>query len=297
MESPDIARLWQQAKRNAIAPLQTMGTGFIYNLLNDMRPVILVEKRGLHPDSLSIRDSIPIPYNSQGQPDLTHLRARLSNATGRLVYVEDGDSNDPEVLNILREMSVFQKIYVIRGGFNAFYEDYPFLCVPSNPSDTQLMMARARWPTEILQKVLYVGNIFNAKSGHQCLSLNIKSLIDLCPSPEPTDKYHYLHVPVQAGVVQFDELISWFQDAPKPVLVYDVNGNTYAPLIAAVFLSYMKNIPTEKAIAYIVSKRPDMDPNPTLFLQVQNLGKDGGYKPPALPSIDDLMKKMIRDNS
>ena len=38
MESPDTAQLWQQAKRNAVVPLQAMGTGFIYNLLNDMRP-------------------------------------------------------------------------------------------------------------------------------------------------------------------------------------------------------------------------------------------------------------------
>lgn len=42
------------------------------------------------------------------------------------------------------------------------------------------------------------------------------------------------------------------REAPKPVLVYDLNGINEAVVAAAVYFASLKNVPTELAYGYIL---------------------------------------------
>lgn len=58
------------------------------------------------------------------------------------------------------------------------------------------------------------------------------------------------------------------KEQPKPVLLYELNCDNLAPIIAAAYFAFKKNLPTQVGFSYVLQKRPDISPEPWAFLQL-----------------------------
>ena len=68
---------------------------------------------------------------------------------------------------------------LLKQGFEAFKEKYPFLCLTQDSSENEILYSMCLFPTEILEKELYIGNRHNFNSKKQLKSLQITSCLCL----------------------------------------------------------------------------------------------------------------------
>jgi hypothetical protein len=68
--------------------------------------------------------------------------------------------------------------------FNSFKAKYPFLCINQDSTEEEQVRAHSRFPSEIKDKKLYVGNLINtmSKDSIQLKLLGIKTIISLTPN-------------------------------------------------------------------------------------------------------------------
>lgn len=67
--------------------------------------------------------------------------------------------------------------------YEEFQSRYPFLCVSDNSAEKELIKSICRYPSEIKEGLVYIGNMMNVldKNSGQINSLGIKSIVYLSP--------------------------------------------------------------------------------------------------------------------
>ena len=278
------AEMMREARHSSRTAVTCMHPGFLYNCLQDLRPITLVDLRTKDEyDQMHVRDA----YFMDGAGDLASLPVN-----DRVMFMD----KDSELMEncafaafIEAARSSYSKVYFLKGGFAAFAAQYPFLCVSSDCTVDDLLRARARFPTEILSKQVYLGGIVHLCNLRQLQSLGIHTVID-CGSGVKADlPLAEVHLTFNPEDVDFETAIASIENSEKAVLLYDLRGDDLAASIAAVYFSHVKGLKTEHALAYVVSKRPEVSLRPDLFLQLQNFRKTG-----SAASLSDVLSRLTR---
>lgn len=189
----------------------------LYNMLQDFRHLLVADFREDF-DELFVRDSYKMhPLPAQGQViaildkvDKINAEKEAKYKTKKirricLVAGTKMELNDPKIkfweefLKTDKHYSEY-KLMVLDCPFIDFANKYPFLChskelskanegkyaedirsrlVGMKENDKIVLYSFAKFPTEIIESTLFIGNIYNSNSEMQLKDLKIKSLIDL----------------------------------------------------------------------------------------------------------------------
>lgn len=276
MELIDTARLMQEARTKATAAtFKEMGPSYLYNALQDRQPLLVIEIREVAQyEAMHVRASVNVSCDAT-----EYLNGIMSEAV-RVVVLSQGpgwgiQGNMMEVLKVtdMQKHSLVKKVFLLTGGFEAFYGQYPQMCLPSSAGAPAKAFAETRWPTEIMKGVLYMGSAFNLMVSAYAEALGIKTVIQVAPplSTFAAAQYHYNPINKAADLANVFALI---QAAPKPVLIIDLNGDKEAAAVSAVFFSKAKQLNSQLGLTYVLSKRPDVTLPSWLSLAVLNFGDE-----------------------
>ena len=126
-------------------------------------------------------------------------------------------------------------------------------------------MAMARYPSEIKQGVLYLGNMMNVigKDNSMLKGLGVTTVIQLTPDKfEHLDSefkcFHFGLKEAEKPEIEFDSIVEVILEQVKkkePVFVFDISGIVSAAICVKVMLETNKGWSKEIATAFICNKR------------------------------------------
>ena len=276
--------LLREARASSKTAVTCMHPGFLYNCLQDLRSVVIVEVRSEENYAkMHVRDGV---------------RVERGGAVGslpvgeRVVFLdEDSEVLEGSAVEALAQAarSSYKKVHFLKGGFAAFCTQYPFLCVSTDCPAEVYLRARARYPTEVLSHLLFLGGVVHLSNLQQLRHLGIRTVVDCgcgVTSQLPLTEVHLTFNPED---VDFEAAIQAIEASEKPVFLYDLNGEDLAAAISAAYFSHVKGLKSEHALAYLISKRPDISLRPDLFLQLQNFRKT-----PNPESLSSVLTRLTR---
>jgi len=160
-----------------------------------------------------------------------------------------------------------------------------------NQYERKLIYSFCRFPTEIVNDVIYLGSIHNSNNRKQLSDLKIKSIIDLTtyegdkkPKAFKETNFVYRNIPLNGEIIpllDFDEICQWIDALRKtektPLLIYDDDGDTYAPGLAIAYLMWSKKLKVDMASMIVFQKKGTVNINKLLYslLQVYSPGQSG----------------------
>ena len=186
----------------------------------------------------------------------------------------------------------FLKVHTIRinkayflKDFDEFKKKHHYLCVSGTSSQKELVKAEARYPSEVKQGLLYMGNMMHVldKQDQQMRLLGIKTIVYLSPNKfdhleanELFKCYHYEVKEQDKPDLDIDviaELIISEMKTPErsPVFVFDVSGMLSAAICCKVMLESNKAWSKEIATMFIINKRYEAKDMPSWLYQQINL--------------------------
>ena len=151
--------------------------------------------------------------------------------------------------------------------FEVFEKKYPFLCVNDQSSEKNLVQSICRYPSEIKENLVYIGNMINVldKNYGQLSKLSIKTVISMSPNKfehleevKDIESFHFeLNEPTKPDI-HFDEIITLVLaqiKEGKKTLIFDASGMLSAAIGVKLMLETNKAWSKEIAMAYIINKR------------------------------------------
>lgn len=260
--------LLREARASSKTAVTCMHPGFLYNCLQDLRPIVIVEVRDEENYAkLHVRDGVRLERGG----DIGSLPLGE-----RVIFLdEDSETLEGSEVDALAQAarSSYKKVHFLKGGFAAFCAQYPFLCVPTDCPIEVYLRARARYPTEVLSHLLYLGGVVHLSNLQQLRHLGIRTVIDCGCGVSSQLPLTEVHLTFNPEDVDFEAAIQAIEASEKPVFLYDLNGEDQAAAVSAAYFAHVKGLKSEHALAYLLSKRPDISLRPDLFLQLQNFRK------------------------
>ncbi|KAM6985538.1 dual specificity protein phosphatase 4 [Aplochiton taeniatus] len=221
----------------------------------------------------------------------TRLRSGLYSAvvlyderTPDMDAVKD-DSTITLVLNALYRVDSFgTETYLLKGGYDTFYTDYPEFCqktktLPSLSSQSSTESSCSSCgtphndqagPVEILP-FLYLGSALHASKKEVLDSMGISALLNVssdCPN-HFEGAYQYKCIPVQDN--HKEDISSWFleaiefidsiQDSNGRVLVHCQAGISRSATICLAYLMKRKRVRLDEAFEFVRRRRSIISPN------------------------------------
>lgn len=276
--------LLREARASSKAAVACMHPGFLYNCLQDLRPIVIVEVRSEEEYAkLHVRDGVRM----EGREDVANLPLGE-----RVIFLDENSETLEEsaVCSLAQAArSSYKKVHFLKGGFAAFSAQYPFLCVSADCPVEVYLRARARYPTEVLSNHLYLGGIVHLSNLQQLQHLGIRTVIDCGCGLSSTLPLTELHLTLNPEDIDFESAIQAIDSCEKPLFLYDLNGEDMAAAISAAYFAHTKGLKSEHALAYLLSKRPDISLRPDIFLQLQNFRKG-----PSSESLASVLSRLAR---
>ena len=163
--------------------------------------------------------------------------------------------------------------------FDSFAMKYHFLCLPQ--ADERLsILTEARFPSELKNNSLYLGNMFNVISDIQLNLLGIKQIMYLTPQrfEDLDQKYQTEWTLVNEKdkpLIDFDEiylrLVKMLSNGP--VLLFCLSGNISGALAIKYLMDTNKVFTLELAMAFVIQRRYELlEMPPWLHAQIQPFG-------------------------
>jgi hypothetical protein len=277
MEEVDTARMLREARaKAAAAAFKEMGPSYLYNALQDQQPLLVLEVRTDESYFAEhVRASVRVDQNAPTE----ELNAILNDCRRAVVLTQSSrDALLPQMMEVLKvtdiqKHALTKKVFLLTGGFEAFFAHYPYMCLSSEAALPARAFAETRWPSEIMKGVLYLGSAFNLMASTYVQALGIKTVAQVAP-PLSTCKgveYHYSPINKPADLTS---ALAILEAAPKPVLVVDLNGDKEAAALCSIFFARAKGLSFQASLVYVVSKRPDIAMPGWLSLAVHNFGDE-----------------------
>lgn len=106
--------------------------------------------------------------------------------------------------------------------FAKFQEKYPLVCLSNSSDERHQVLASSRFPSEVKQDLLYLGNMTNilSKDYAQLKMLKIRTLFYFSPEPFPDIDAHFncVHIPLkekERPIIDFDAYSTQIQQLAK----------------------------------------------------------------------------------
>lgn len=170
------------------------------------------------------------------------------------------------------------KAYYVKD-FEIFQHKYPFLCISSQTSDRNIRISKSRFPSEIKEGLLYLGNMMNVidKDQVQLELLGIKTIIYLSPGKfeHLEEKFNCVHIQVNEKEhpdIDFDQiseliLAEFTKKEKTPILIFCLTGFISAAICTKVMLEKNRAWSKEIAMAYVLNKRYEVKDIPSWLYQ------------------------------
>lgn len=203
-------------------------------------------------------------------------RTSLRDFTMVLIYGDSScDLNDsccPE-LKLYRELQGFGiQPSLLKGGFEAFHEQYPFLCSSIHVTDEQERKQYLKtYPSEIIQGQLYQGRGDQATCKEVIKNLKVTHIVNVCTEHANAfpDEVTYLNVNIEdlnssclkSYFPKCCEFIKNALDSGGCVLVHCNLGMSRSSTISLSYLMESKQWSLKEAYDFMKSKRQAVKPN------------------------------------
>ncbi|XP_076460769.1 dual specificity protein phosphatase 1-like [Babylonia areolata] len=273
-------------------PFMAYNTGHILGAVNVHCPPILKRRSG----GFVALENIVVDEEKRGrlqrggygrvvvydQSTADHLPSSSSEA--------DRDSNLCSVLRSLRQQVSLDQVFYLLGGYDAFSQDCPLLCVTQQ--FTPLSLGRPETaalqtqttvdddqPVEILPH-LYLGSGAHSSRREMLERLGVTALLNVsasCPDHFPS-AFRYLRVPVRDSVSA--DLASWFARANQfidevqaeggRVLVHCQAGRSRSATVCLAYLMRTLHLSLDAAFEHVRSRRRVIDPNLNFMRQLED---------------------------
>ncbi|XP_062333860.1 dual specificity protein phosphatase 4 [Osmerus eperlanus] len=252
-------------------------------------------------DAVNVRCNTIVRRRAKGSVSLDQIlpgdeevRSRLSSGLYSAVVLYDERTPDSDavkddstitlVMNALYRDTVGTETYLLKGGYDRFYAEFPELCVktkslPSFTSQSSLDSTCSSCgtphpdqggPVEILP-FLYLGSALHASRKETLDSLGITALLNVssnCPNHfEGT--YQYKCIPVEDN--HKEDISSWFLEAIEfidsvkessgRVLVHCQAGISRSATICLAYLMMRKRVRLDEAFEFVRQRRSIISPN------------------------------------
>lgn len=195
-----------------------------------------------------------------------------------------GDSTVTLVLNALCRYSAGTLVYLLKGGYDRFFMEYPEYCIttkslPSLTSQSSVDSACSSCgtpqhdqggPVEILP-FLYLGSALHASKREVLDAIGISALLNVsadCPN-HFEDTYQYKCIPVEDN--HKEDISCWFLDAIEfidsvrdssgRVLVHCQAGISRSATICLAYLMKRKRVRLDEAFEFVRRRRSIISPN------------------------------------
>ncbi|XP_041369264.1 dual specificity protein phosphatase 1-like [Gigantopelta aegis] len=263
-------------------PFMSFNTCHIENSTNVHCPPILKRRSG---GFVALENIVPCEKKRECllRGDFTTVIAYDQNTT--LLSDAAQDSSLYSVLKSLNQQVDVPNIYYLAGGFDAFQDVCPALCLNQSVTSGYFhnrifqMTPRKTEPVEILPH-LYLGNYQHACQGDLLKTLGITSLINVsttCQNQFEAD-FRYMNIPVND--TSSAELLSWFSQANEfidavklkegKVLVHCQAGVSRSATICLAYLMSANRLSLDKAYEHVRARRDVIDPNLNFMQQLKN---------------------------
>ncbi|XP_012693217.2 dual specificity protein phosphatase 4 [Clupea harengus] len=196
------------------------------------------------------------------------------------------DSTITLVLNALYRDAFGTEVYLLKGGFDRFFSQYPDFCLKTKslPSSTSLSVLDSSCrstscgtlqhdqggPVEILP-FLYLGSAYHASKKDMLDGMGISALLNVssnCPN-HFEGMYQYKCIPVEDN--HKEDISSWFMEAIEfidsvkdsngRVLVHCQAGISRSATICLAYLMMKKRVRLEEAFEFVKQRRSIISPN------------------------------------
>lgn len=241
----------EKKKRDQSAKILQLAKEAVFNLLQDMRHLLILDTRTEEEFKIShIRGSFHFPLeNVEGNlPEFVKCcklsQEKMVDQTDdhrRLLLVTADSTVDLDPIRpLLKEAQAFHKIMQLKDSFKDFEEKYSFLCVGEESSEDDIKRAEARYPSEIIPNKLFLGNFINSLNERHFHDLNIRKIIGMTPNKAEKmdegpqiDKYIHLEMnELHKPDLDFEELSTLINttisEGEGAVLLYCLQGNMSA---------------------------------------------------------------------
>lgn len=200
------------------------------------------------------------------------------------------DSNLNSVIKSLKQQVEINDIMFLIGGFGAFEEEYPNMCISQNGNSPSTLSLPVRTrthshevgPVEILPG-LFLGDSMHSSQQDLLKEMGITSLLNVSTGKNFFEsEFEYMNIPVNDNDTA--DLSCWFQqainfidnarDSGGKVLVHCHAGISRSATVCIAYLMYKNNDSLEKAFDHVRSRRGVISPNLNFMQQLQEFEKD-----------------------
>eukprot|EP00347_Sterkiella_histriomuscorum_P023666 403333809 len=288
-----------------------------YNMLQDLRHILILDFRSPEEfEEANIRRSINVNLENYQHALMglfatkpqDHASHYISDDLKRVLFVlpkDDWKNYEKKLSQEIEQLgNEVMNAYMERIGKAYFFKDFPefrqkykFMCVGQGTSYKQKIRSICRYPSEIKENLIYIGNMMNVidKSNFQVSSLGFKTIIYI--SSQKFDHLHELpnmnvlhfeaHEPSKPQI-DFDAIIQQVltlisTKEQTPILIFDVSGILSAAVGVKIMLETNKAWSKEIAMAYIINKRYEAKDMPSWLYSQILLGGQKKVKSEPLP--------------
>ncbi|KAL4492952.1 hypothetical protein ABPG72_020731 [Tetrahymena utriculariae] len=274
----------------------------LYNLIQDLRHIILIQlsknekndhlRQAIRFDIETLKPAEIFELIKEMDQKATQNEEKYKLQKIRRICFVDYDPLDEKDKKLEKYLQLFSnekslaeyKLYCLKEGLNSFSKKYPFLMLNNedfenidqmkkeehkdsrdilNDKQKKVLYSYSQFPFEIVEEVLYLGNIYHSNSQMYLNDLNIKTMIDFItynnedakkiPSFK-TEKYEYKNIPLDAKqsiTLDFDEINKYIDQQISEnkgrILLYCSNGQSISPAFAISYLMYKQKMSIQLA--------------------------------------------------
>lgn len=276
--------------------------GFGSLLIVDLRPVDSYSAAHI-PRAINLPlqpDELNIPSTDNYSAQLNDLITRISMTDRRgfnlrqrqsvLLYHET--STEPQhvaQLNWLYQLLTLENrvasVQILSGGVREFLSDYPFLtCSNAGNALRHTHLAPFPWfPSEIVEKFIYLGNHVDAANQVQLKKLGITHILNVSSEVENEHPNHFKYIrfilndeeDVQISD-RFHEAFAYFDEIKASngrILVHCHQGVSRSATIVLAYLMHSKKFSLKQSYDFVKNRRKQIMPNIGFWYQLEKFEK------------------------
>ena len=265
-EGIDFAKELDLAKKRISLECKEIKSFSLYNYLNDGKYNLILDCRNFkdsteNPGELLIRDSFLLADY------IKNSNFKLECNT-RLILIMDKeqnlkiDKNLEELRLFIKNSQEIKEIFSIRESFNNFTSKFRFFFLKRDSSTSLKQIASVKYPSMIVDNILFCGSFFNSRNYSQIQLLGIKSIIGLMKENDEQikkhfDNYNFFEVDeANHSEIEISDIISLIESeieiGKTPILLYCFSGQTCSLVVAIAYLMKTKKWNINFATAYIM---------------------------------------------
>ncbi|EAS04458.2 dual specificity phosphatase domain protein (macronuclear) [Tetrahymena thermophila SB210] len=269
----------------------------LYNLIQDLRHIVLIQLSKNEKND-HLRQAVRFDFETSKPAEILELihdmdQKAIQNEQKyklqkiRRICFIDYDPLEEKDKKLEKYLQLFSnektlaeyKFYCLKEGLNSFSKKYPFLMLNNDdfenieekkkeaPKDSRdilndkqkkVLYSYSQFPFEIVEDVLFLGNVYHSNSQMYLNDLSIKIMIDFITYSEEdtqkipsfkTEKFEYKNIPLdakQSVTLDFDEINKYIEQQISEnkgrVLLYCSNGQSISPAFAISYLMYKQKM-------------------------------------------------------